>query len=312
MSIQLMIVAAYLGPDVVTQGQKLALMKLCDSADDETRLSRPGMVRLRAFVGVGRARATTIVTELVEKGLVERVEVGRPGRAAQYRVFPGGSPGIPSTEELRARHAAADAAPKNSAKARASVPRARPSQPARTAADVADRKARAKASEADGFHGRNPEAGPGQVPPVQPAGSTGGTQQVPPVEPCPSSVLPDSFLHPPTPAAGAAGETRAEDPGKEPAAPESDCPSHRKPAANCRACGTSPRAQRARRDAARRKADQSEAEQFHRELRAEAGERRRKAEQGVDAISKAQEAAKAAVRQSQEKRKRMGGPVTSR
>src|SRR5262249_41249269 len=105
-----MVVAAYLPEDVVTQGQKLALMKICDSADDETRLSKPGMRRLRAWVGVGEKRATTIVTELVAKGLVERVEVGKAGRRAVYRVFPLGVPSIPSNDELEARFLAADAA----------------------------------------------------------------------------------------------------------------------------------------------------------------------------------------------------------
>ena len=198
MSIHLMVVAAYLPPDVVTQGQKLALMKIADSADDETRLARPGMRRLRAWVGVGEKRAITLVTELIERGLVERVSVGKAGRAAVYKVFPLGVPAIPTTDELDLRHALADAAPKNPRKARAGVARARPSKPAMTHEDI---EARRQAPEPvpdersagpeegggeAGFHPWNPEQGPDWVPPVEPSGFHEGNPFLPWFFLCPS------------------------------------------------------------------------------------------------------------------------------
>ncbi len=298
MSIHLMIVAAYLPEDVVNATQKLALMKICDSADDETKLSRPGMVRLRAWTGVGRTRATTIVTELVERGLVERVELGRPGRAALFRVFPMGTPGIPSTEELKARQEAADAAPKNKAKARNGVKRTAPSVPARTYADVEERKAsRQKAAGTDGFHGGNPQGEDVSVPPVEPtefhawnvSSSTGGT---------PSFLVPSCVLpFPPTPAAGAAGEPAPAAGDEEPSTvsqPEG-CPAHRKPARNCRACGTSPRAQRAKQEKVKKDAERVQEGQFWEHWHTEAGERRSRAQGAAETVQAAQQEARAAV-----------------
>ncbi|MFC8895816.1 hypothetical protein [Streptomyces cinereoruber] len=282
MSIHLMIVAAYLPPDVVNQGQKLALMKICDSADDETRLARPGMRRLRAWVGVSKSRCTTIVTELVAMGLVERVTVGRIGRAAVYRVFPMGVPSIPSNEELDARHHEADKAPKNENKARRGLQRARPSKPAMTYRDVEVRKEARAAPEqsergeeerpqeteergqedrpptgadTEGLHAWNPLDGEGRVSPVEPDGfhegnpvsSTGET---------PSFLSPSSFLqYPPPPADDVVpGATASSAKG---------CARHRVPAGNCRACGTSPRAVRAAEERAKVEADrQTEREKF--------------------------------------------------
>lgn len=188
MSIQLMVVASYLPKEVITQSQKLALQKLADSADDETRMARPGLARLAAWVGVNEKRAITLVTELVAKGLVERVQTGKAGRAAVYKVFPNGIPPIPSTADLKARLEAQRAAPKNAAKARTGVERAAPARPAMTARDVEDRvKSKAQAPQEKpprgGFHEGNPGGGKGQVPPVEPGefqagnpvGSIGGT-----------------------------------------------------------------------------------------------------------------------------------------
>lgn len=188
MSIHLMVVASYLPKEVITQSQKLALQKLADSADDETRLSRPGLARLAAWVGVNEKRAITVVTELVAKGLVERVQTGKAGRAAVYRVFPNGIPAIPSTADLKARLETQRAAPKNPAKVRPGVKRAAPAKPAMTARDVEERvKDKAQAPQEKppqgGFHEGNPGGDEGQVPRVEPGefqagnpvGSTGGT-----------------------------------------------------------------------------------------------------------------------------------------
>jgi hypothetical protein len=92
MSIQLMWAAAHLPADIVNPHQKLALMKICDSADDENRTAEPAVAGVAAWAGVPDGRVLTIVAELVAKGLLERVEGGRTGRTAGYRVFPHGIP----------------------------------------------------------------------------------------------------------------------------------------------------------------------------------------------------------------------------
>ncbi|MFE2346144.1 helix-turn-helix domain-containing protein [Kitasatospora cineracea] len=234
MSIHLMLAAAYLPPEVVgNPAEKLALMKLADSADDETRLARPGIRRLAAWAGVGPKRAITLVTELVKKGLVERVEIGKPGRAAVYRVFPAGVPRIPDNEELEARFAAAAAAPRNKRLAREGVLRAKPSPPARKKGEES-----AKA----GFPIGNPAKEPGWVPdgepsrfPIwNPAGSPQGTPSVP-------LSVPPSVPSPQPPTAAAARGKTGQAVGK-------PCARHRRIAKNCRGCGTSARVMRERQE----------------------------------------------------------------
>ncbi|WP_143662631.1 helix-turn-helix domain-containing protein [Streptomyces sp. CB03238] len=243
-----MVVAAYLPKEVINQTQKAVLMKIADSADDQTRLARPGLERMMAWAGVGEKQVITVVTQLVGLGLVERVTVGRVGLRAEYRVFPHGVPPIPSTEELIERRRAAQRAPKNPRLARKS-PRRKPSAAARTQQDVAAReeaRAAAEATPEAGLPQGNPDPAPGRVAAGKPsglpqgnrAGSPGETPSLPPS----SSSLPN----PPTPTADTAGE-----PGARQGA---GCPRHAEPVASCRGCGTNPRAGReeARRDAADR------------------------------------------------------------
>ncbi|WP_324787005.1 hypothetical protein [Streptomyces sp. H51] len=297
MSIHLMVVAAYLPDDVVTQGQKLALMKICDSADDETRLSKPGLRRLRAWVGVTEKRCITIVTELVAKGLIERVEVGKAGRRAVYRVFPMGVPAIPSNDELDARFTMADSAPKNPRKARTGVARAAPSAPGMTHEDIDARAlAAGEGVREAGFHEWNPDEAEGRVPPVEPTGShpwnpvgsTGGT----PSFPSSSSVLPSPL----PPAAGAAGEP----------AP-AGCQRHPVPAANCRACGTNPRAGRAARERDKAEAERQAQEEWLRSYQEELARAKRVAQERPQDVAAARLAARQAAREGRE-RARHGEP----
>lgn len=299
-----MVVASYLPKELITQSQKLALQKLADSADDETRMSRPGLARLAAWVGVNEKRAITLVTELVAKGLVERVQTGKAGRAAVYRVFPNGIPPIPSTADLKARLEAQRAAPKNAAKARPGVKRAAPAKPAMTAQDVEDRvKSKAQAPQEKppqgGFHEGNPSGDGGRVPPVEPGefqagnpvGSTGGT----PSFLGSSSVLP----FPPTPAAGAAGESsaEAEETDRQGSAQERGCSKHAgKPASSCRACGTNPRAERKKEQARERDAERQANDDLWDQWHRDADARRRRADLRAVAVREAQSAAKDAVR----------------
>ncbi|MGW2700849.1 hypothetical protein [Streptomyces sp. NPDC001340] len=290
-----MVVAAYLPDDVVTQGQKLALMKICDSADDETRISKPGLRRLRAWVGVTEKRCITIVTELVAKGLVERVEVGKSGRRAVYRVFPMGVPPIPSNDDLDARFQVADSAPKNPRKARTGVSRAAPSTPGMTHEDIDGRAlAAGEGVREAGFHEWNPDEAEGRVPSVEPSGShewnpqgsTGGT----PSFPSSSSVLPS----PPPPAAGAAGE-----PGR--------CPKHPSPAANCRACGTNPRAARAARERDKADADRQADQDWLRGFQEDLARARRVAQERPGDVAAAAQLARQLAREGRE-RARQGDP----
>ncbi|WJV48923.1 helix-turn-helix domain-containing protein [Streptomyces flavofungini] len=334
MSIQLMIAAAYLPPDVLSQSQKLALMKIADSADDETRLARPGLTRLAAWVGVTDKRAITIVTELVAKGLVERVETGKAGRAAVYRVFPLGVPPTPTTPELKSAAEARRAAPKNPSKARSGVTRSAPAKPAMTYQDVEARQAaRAQSTEEPqtpagfhqehpvsgqgfhsgnpaepGFHGGNPEAERDRVPPGEPErfhgenplGSSGGT----PSFPGPSSDLPV----PPTPTAGAVGEPAAAGMSRGGTGGEVvaiGCERHRgRPAASCRGCGTNPRAGRQRQQEALKTVDRERVKRFWDEWHQGASSRRQQAgERAETAEAARREARDALLRAKGDRRK---------
>lgn len=247
-----MVVAAYLPKEVLNKAQKLVLMKIADSADDQTRLARPGLERMMAWAYVGEKQVSTLVTELVGLGLVERVTIGRVGRRAEYRVFPYGVPPIPSTEELAERRRAARQAPTNPRLARSGTPRRRPSAAARTQQDVTARQearvAEGTAREA-GLPQGNPGGATGRVAPGEPSGLPQGNRAGSPGEtpslPSSSSSLPN----PPTPTAGVVGDAEARR-GRQ----RAGCAKHAEPVGNCRGCGTNPRAEREeeRREAADR------------------------------------------------------------
>ncbi|MFE7780639.1 helix-turn-helix domain-containing protein [Streptomyces nigrescens] len=294
MSIHMMLAAAYLPREVINQTQKAVLMKIADSADDQTRLARPGLERMMAWAGVGEKSTINVVTELVGDGWVERVSAGRVGRRAEYKVFPYGVPPIPTTEELIERRHAAQRAPKNPRLARPGK-RRKPSPPALTQQDVAARKARAAAEAKAGLPegnpagegGRVPDGEPGRFPQGNRAGSPGET----PSFPSHSSVLPT----PPTPTADAAGE---------PGMAEGDqvargCPKHPRPVGNCRGCGTNPRAGReqARRDAVA--GEHGAQQRWLREFLAE--QERRVADRNPDALARAQQRTRDLARMGRER-----------
>ncbi|WP_261951680.1 helix-turn-helix domain-containing protein [Streptomyces nigrescens] len=297
MSIQLMVVAAYLPKEVINTTQKLVLMKIADSADDQTRVSRPGLERMMAWAGVGEKQVITVVTQLVGLGLVERVTVGRVGLRAEYRVFPYGVPPIPSTEELIERRRAAQRAPKNPRLAR-KTPRRKPTAAARTQRDVAAREEARTAAESvpeAGLPQGNPDPAPGRVAAGEPsglpqgnrAGSPGETPSLPPS----SSSLPN----PPTPTADAAGEPGAAPGGQQ----RASCPKHAEPVANCRGCGTNPRAGReeARREAVGR--EHRDQQDWLREFFAD--QQRRVAETDPAALEMARQRARELARMGRER-----------
>lgn len=103
MSTHLLIAAAYL--EDLPQGTKLVLMAIADSADEHTLESAPGLPKLRAWSGLGKSQALAVVAQLDAARYVERLEGGRFGRRAVYRVFPDGVPAIPHPSEVAARYA---------------------------------------------------------------------------------------------------------------------------------------------------------------------------------------------------------------
>lgn len=271
-----MVAAAYLPPDVVNATEKLALMKLCDSADEDSRLAVPTQRRLVAWVGLSEKRTSTVITRLVAKGLVERVSLAREGRAAVYKVFPDGVPITPDREALDERLVELRARPTNPKLARKTkCPRRRPEPPARTYEDMAQRPefegrdkagdvwieelARRAQKEAQerGFRDGNPqeegEESEARVSPGKPSGFREGNREgfanETPSFPSSRTSLPAST--PPTPklrvvggTAGSVAATSEQPPQK---AGETGCPKHRTaPGATCRSCGTTVRAERER------------------------------------------------------------------
>ncbi|MFJ4791723.1 helix-turn-helix domain-containing protein [Kitasatospora purpeofusca] len=291
MSIHLMLAAAYMSPEVIKNpAEKLALMKLGDSADDETRLARPGVRRLAAWAGVGEKRVVTLVTELVKKGLVDRVEVGRPGRAAVYKVFPAGVPRIPTSEELEARSKAAEQAPRNARLARKGVVRAKPAAPALTKGQPP------KAAPAGGgfpvgnpprVPERVPDGEPSRFPSGNPGGSPLGTPSVP-------ESVPESVPSPQPPTADAAGGSVKKVEGK-------GCSRHRRPARNCRGCGTSVRAERERLEEERRESQRLAEQARTARILREGREAAEAAEANPGGVEAARDAAKRLAREGRKR-----------
>ncbi|MFC1415412.1 helix-turn-helix domain-containing protein [Streptacidiphilus cavernicola] len=301
MSIHLLIVASYLPEELVNARQKLVLQKIADSADDDTRLAVPTQRRLVAWAGVGPKRVSTLITELVGKGLVERVSEARDGHAAVYRVFPLGIPPIPDREALDERLTERLARPKNQALARVpEQPRRRPAAPARTASDVAGRTPAVpvppepEEPQVDqGSQTGTLEEEP-RVPRREPAGFPEGNPQGSEMETpsFPGFLASPPSSSPPTPTADAAGE-----PGPAVEGIADGCGKHRgRPAANCRGCGTSARARRARAQADQaERARLLEAEQVRQRQR-ETAERQARRDSHEEEYEAAVAATRAALR----------------
>lgn len=113
MSIHAMVAAAYL--EDLDPGAKLVLMAMCDSSDEHSGETAPGLPKLRAWSGRGKSQVLRIVKDLegnpdaddnpttTPRYLVQ-VSRGRIGRRAVWRVFPDGMPKIPHPDEVAARY----------------------------------------------------------------------------------------------------------------------------------------------------------------------------------------------------------------
>lgn len=86
MSAGLMIAAGYMVD--LPQAHRLAFMKLCDSADDRTRIAYPGLDAVRIWAGVKKAQGQAILADLQDRGLLMQVTSGYRGHRAEYKVFP--------------------------------------------------------------------------------------------------------------------------------------------------------------------------------------------------------------------------------
>lgn len=331
MSIALMIAAAYLPPDAVTATEKLALMKLADSADDDTRLSVPTQRRLVAWVGVSEKRVSTVITSLVAKGLVERVVIAREGRAAVYKVFPQGVPVTPQREELDDRLKGLRLRPTNPRLARTpKKPRRKPGGPARTYLDVQERQLEATQQERAGVPEGPPDGAEGAAASSDGAGfrqgnpDTEGAQSAPRVSLRKPSGFPDrnhqgfptetpsfpssrtsppSSTTPPTPTADAAGEPAPAQPS--PQGGGRGCPKHpEKPGRNCRGCGTTARAARDRERKAAEDAARASDSEFWEQWHAEADARRRRADDEAASVRELRRAVREANRVGRSQLKR--------
>lgn len=78
--------------DVTNLGrsQKLALVAFADSADDRTHIGFAGYVGVQRWANVSRSRAAELIDDLVNAGYLQRHRTARPGRRAEYVVFPHG------------------------------------------------------------------------------------------------------------------------------------------------------------------------------------------------------------------------------
>lgn len=104
-----MIAAAYV--EGITPTSRLVLMAIADSSDEHSRLSAPGLPKLRAWSGRSKAQVLRIVAQLERDGLLAqdpKTGAGRVGRRAEWTVFPYGIPAIPHPAEVAARFADLD------------------------------------------------------------------------------------------------------------------------------------------------------------------------------------------------------------
>lgn len=102
-----MIAAAYL--EDLNPAQRLILMAIADSSDEQTREAAPGLPKLRAWSGLGRSQTLATVAFLsspteTRGPYLEHLAHGRIHRRAVYRVFPDGVPAIPHPDEVKARY----------------------------------------------------------------------------------------------------------------------------------------------------------------------------------------------------------------
>lgn len=76
--------------DDVGKSHKLALVAFADSADDRTHIAFPGYEGVMRWASCSRSRAAELISDLVAAGYIRLHKTSRPGRRAEYVVFPDG------------------------------------------------------------------------------------------------------------------------------------------------------------------------------------------------------------------------------
>lgn len=72
------------------KSHKLALLAFADSGDDRTHIGFPGYEGVQMWADCSRSRAAELISDLVAAGYLELHKSARPGRRAEYIVFPDG------------------------------------------------------------------------------------------------------------------------------------------------------------------------------------------------------------------------------
>lgn len=191
---------------------KLALLAFADSADSATHIAFPGLDAVQEWASVSRSRASAIVAELVDAGLLHHHRPGHRGRRAEYVVFP---------------HGCCPAHPRPLDDDRDAMGPAGDTQSAEKGSCGQD------SASVNGARRQDPmsAAGAERVLPTAPFAPKGA--RLGPAHGHPSLTTTTTPQPPPTPSAG------------EPTANQPACAAHAPSAApNCRGCGTTPRALR--------------------------------------------------------------------
>lgn len=74
----------------IGKSHKLALIAFADSAHDRTHIAFPGYEGVMRWASCSRSRAAELIADLVAAGLLRPHSTARPGRRAEYVVFPDG------------------------------------------------------------------------------------------------------------------------------------------------------------------------------------------------------------------------------
>lgn len=194
---------------------KLALLAYADSADDRTHIGFAGYAGVRKWAVCSRSRAAELIADLCAWGLLEVHATARPGRRAEYTVFPGGCCEIhrPADEETT---------PDIDALARAE------------GIDPAAARRLIEAMNGSDLSDTSPPDGSGASNPLPPDNA----------QPTPDPV--DNNHHEPERVQNGSGAsdpftTSSTSPLPPPASRQGRCAAHPAGRANCRGCGTTPR-----------------------------------------------------------------------